>query len=102
MRTTWRCSYPRSAPECVRRELSIRPMAGSSRQPQVGGSRNDALFAGRQCQVRVVLRDHMIANQQDLTCTEEATKALRAVDAHIRRRLRAIIIPQRNRVSADR
>jgi hypothetical protein len=38
-----------------------------SRQPQVGGSRNDALFAGRQCQVRVVLRDHMIANQQDPT-----------------------------------
>ena len=46
-------------------------MAGSSRQPQVGGSRNDALFAGRQCQVRVVLRDHMIANQQDLTVTAD-------------------------------
>jgi Group II intron, maturase-specific domain len=30
-------------------------------------------------------------------CTEEATKALRAVDAHIRRRLRAIIIRQRKR-----
>jgi RNA-directed DNA polymerase len=30
-------------------------------------------------------------------CTEEATKALRAVDAYIRRRLRAIIIRQRKR-----
>src|SRR6516162_9029905 len=30
-------------------------------------------------------------------CTEEATKALRAADAHIRRRLRAIIIRQRKR-----
>src|SRR5271155_5313100 len=42
-------------------------VAGQSRQPQVGGARNYPLLAGRQCQVGVVLRDHMVTNQQDLT-----------------------------------